>query len=88
MSEEKAYQGRILFVEDEADVLQSLTRFFSSRGFEVHGARSAAVALEMAQAVMPDIAVLDVMLHEGPGDSIQTTDGYEIFTLRGEEDFG
>jgi DNA-binding response OmpR family regulator len=78
LSEEKEYQGRILFVEDEEDVLNSLVRFFSSRGFEVHGARSAEAAISLVQTVMPDIAVLDVMLQEGPGESIQITDGYEV----------
>ena len=87
MSEQTAYQGRILFVEDEADVLQSLKRFFSSKGFEVHGARSAVDALEVANKVMPDIAVLDVMLHEGPGESIQTTDGFEICRQLREQGF-
>jgi DNA-binding response OmpR family regulator len=73
---------RILFVEDELQVLETLLRFFSKEGFEVHGARTGAEALELAARFPPDIAVLDVMLHEGPGGA-EGMDGYEICrTLR------
>ena len=74
MSEKKA---RVLFVEDEEPVLKSLLKFFQLQGYEVFGARSSEEALESIKNSMPDIAVLDVMLHEGPsGDG--TVDGFEI----------
>ena len=40
-----------------------INAFFSAKGFEAHGAQSAVEALKMSK-VMPDIAILDVMLHE------------------------
>ena len=68
---------RTIFVEDEEPVLKSLLKFFQLQGYEVFGARSSEEALDSIQNSMPDIAVLDVMLHEGPsGDG--TVDGFEI----------
>ena len=70
-------KARVLFVEDEEPVLTSLLKFFDKQGYEVYGARSSQEALEVIKRRMPDIAVLDVMLHEGPsGDG--TVDGFEI----------
>lgn len=57
---------RILFVEDESDVLDSLTRFFEREGFDVYGARSLSQALHASDRYPPDLCVLDVMLNEGP----------------------
>lgn len=68
---------RILFVEDEADILQSLLKFFKKQGYDVHGARTGAEALDLAQRYPPDIAVMDVMLHEGPA-GLGGMDGFEI----------
>ena len=58
--------AKILFVEDEEPVLKSLLKFFKKQGFEAYGAQTSEEALNITQQKMPDIAVLDVMLHEGP----------------------
>ncbi|MFT5679103.1 MAG: DNA-binding response OmpR family regulator [Myxococcota bacterium] len=68
---------RILFIEDEADILQSLLKFFKKQGYDVHGAQTGAEALDLAQRYPPDIAVMDVMLHEGPA-GLGGMDGFEI----------
>lgn len=68
---------RILFVEDEQEVLATLVKFFTKQGYEVHSARSGAEALDLASRFPPDIAVLDVMLHEGPAGP-DAMDGFEI----------
>jgi DNA-binding response OmpR family regulator len=68
---------RILFVEDEADILQSLLKFFKKQGYDVHGAQTGAEALDIAQRYPPDLAVMDVMLHEGPA-GLGGMDGFEI----------
>ncbi|MDG1479782.1 MAG: response regulator transcription factor [Myxococcota bacterium] len=68
---------RILFVEDEADILQSLLKFFKKQDYDVHGAQTGAEALDLAQRYPPDIAVMDVMLHEGPA-GLGGMDGFEI----------
>ncbi len=77
--------ARILFVEDEQAVLKRLMKYFEREGFEVRGARTGEEALETAGSFHPDVAVLDVMLHEGPG-GIESMDGYEI--LRGLREAG
>ncbi len=68
--------ARLLFVEDEAEVLKTLLAFFRKAGYDVRGARSGAEAMEVLQGFRPDVVVLDVMLQEGPegGDM----DGFEI----------
>jgi DNA-binding response OmpR family regulator len=66
---------RILFVEDEAAVLDTLTRYFQREGFQVYGARSLSQALHEADRFPPDIAVLDVMLNEGPEPE---HDGFDV----------
>ena len=70
-------KARILLVEDEDQVLKSLERFFSRQGFEVYGAQNPQQALHLAQTKLPDIAVLDVMLHESGGGKGEV-DGFEI----------
>lgn len=57
---------RILFVEDEEEVLRTVRLFFKREGFEVFGARTSQEALDLAERFKPDVAVLDVMLQEGP----------------------
>ena len=78
----KEIQAKILFLEDEQAVLKSLMRFFDRQGFKTLGAQTQEEAIELAQNQNPDIAILDVMLHEGPvsqdsGGSDVKQDGYE-----------
>jgi DNA-binding response OmpR family regulator len=68
---------RILFVEDEIEVLKTLMKFFERQGFTVHGARTGAEAIDIADRNPLDIAVLDVMLQEGPA-GVEGMDGFEI----------
>jgi DNA-binding response OmpR family regulator len=57
---------RILFVEDEEKVLNTLKRFFEREGYDVYGARGMTAALEASHRFPPDLVLLDVMLNEGP----------------------
>lgn len=57
---------RILFVEDELAIQDTLQRFFTKEGFDVQTARSRSEAIEALGRQTPDVAVLDVMLNEGP----------------------
>ena len=58
--------ARILFVEDEVEVLGTLKKYFERQGHIVHGARTGEDALGIVEKFQPDVAVLDVMLQEGP----------------------
>lgn len=57
---------RILIVEDEVSLVDTLKRFFTREGFDVHLARSEGEALDHHVRFPPDVVVLDVMLNEGP----------------------
>ena len=57
---------RLMFVEDEQALTDTLVRFFSKEGFDVYIARSRSEAVENAARFPPDVVVLDVMLNEGP----------------------
>jgi DNA-binding response OmpR family regulator len=57
---------RILFVEDEIALTDTVKRFFTREGFEVHLARSLSEATAIHERHNPDVCVLDVMLNEGP----------------------
>ena len=57
---------RILFVEDELAVTDTLKRFFQREGYDVFIARSLSEALDAYQRHPPDCVVLDVLLNEGP----------------------
>jgi len=69
--------ARILFVEDETEVLGTLTKYFERQGHTVHGARTGEDALAIAERLQPDVAVLDVMLQEGPAGP-DGMNGFEI----------
>lgn len=69
--------ARILFVEDEEEVLETVKKFFSRQGFDAYGARTGADALDLAERFPPDVAVLDVMLQEGP-EGPDGMDGFDI----------
>jgi len=65
-----AANRRLLIVDDNADVLESMTLALAGLGYEVRGCSSGPVALEIASRDPPDVVLLDIGL---PG-----MDGYEI----------
>lgn len=64
---------RILVVDDERDILDTLTYSLQMRDFEVTTATDGLEALEVAKQIRPDAMLLDVML---PG-----CNGYEVSRL-------
>ncbi len=57
----------VLVVEDEDTFVDALTVGLEREGFRVQVARDGAEALEIFDAVQPDLVLLDVMLPEGVG---------------------
>ena len=55
-------QPRILIVEDERGLTQSLTWFFNKEGYEVTVSGDGAEGLRKAQTALPDIVLLDLNL--------------------------
>lgn len=57
----------VLLVDDEADILEILRYNFEQHGYDVHTARNGAAALARAEAIRPDLLVVDVMMPEMDG---------------------
>jgi two-component system phosphate regulon response regulator PhoB len=66
-------QQRILVVDDEPDILGLVTYQLSRQGFRVSTAVNGRTAIETAEAEVPDLIILDLMLPE--------LDGYEALRL-------
>ncbi|MEQ8368317.1 MAG: response regulator [Roseicyclus sp.] len=58
--------GRILLIEDEANILEAIGFILTRAGWEVRGHGNGGTAVEAVARVRPDVVVLDVML---PGRS-------------------
>ena len=54
--------SRMLIVEDEADLCDCLSSFFSGKGFHVRCAFSGEEALDELEADPPDVVLVDIML--------------------------
>lgn len=63
---------RVLVVEDEANIVESLSFLLRQAGFEVSVASDGPVALQMVSDAVPDLVLLDLML--------PTMTGYEVLT--------
>ncbi|MHB1132615.1 MAG: response regulator transcription factor [Chloroflexota bacterium] len=59
--------SRVLLVDDDEAVLNSLRRALALGGYEVRVAADGATALSLAEDEMPDLVVLDVMLPDVSG---------------------
>jgi len=65
---------RVLLVEDEPDIQKVIRLSLTLRGgYEVFIANSGVEAIPLAEQLLPDLILLDVMLPE--------LDGYQIYTL-------
>ncbi|MEM6398057.1 MAG: response regulator [Bacteroidota bacterium] len=60
MEENKKH--RVLVVDDEPAILLSVKFLIERAGFETHAATNGNEAIELAREVLPQIAVLDVMM--------------------------
>ena len=53
---------RLLIVDDERNITNSLSAIFSTRGYDTRGAYSAEEARALIQDWSPDLAIIDVLL--------------------------
>ncbi len=53
---------RILIAEDHPDNREMLTRRLERRGYEVHTAENGQEAVDRAQALMPDLILMDISM--------------------------
>lgn len=73
-----ATSGKILVVDDDPDIVESLRMVLESADYEVEEAASAQEALDRAQDWGPDLILLDIMMPDG-------TEGFHfVWKLRNE----
>ncbi len=58
---------KILIIDDEEDILEFLSYNFKKEGFDVHCSSSAKPALDIANDIIPDIFIVDIMMPEIDG---------------------
>ena len=75
---------RLLFVEDEQALTETLRRFFEREGYDVYTSQSRTEALEHLARFPPDVIMLDVMLNEGPEPE---HDGFAVCKARRDEGY-
>ena len=63
-------QPRILIVEDERGLVQSMTWYFNREGYETVVAHDGQEGLRKAQTLLPDVLLLDIMLPSLDGLSV------------------
>lgn len=69
----KQKKQRILIVEDEADLRNTLKYNLKEQGYKVSTASNGRVGLEKARAKRPDLVILDLMLPEMDGITVVRT---------------
>jgi two-component system alkaline phosphatase synthesis response regulator PhoP len=60
-------QSKILLVDDEVDILEFISYNLEKEGYRVYTAQNGAEAIKVAEKVLPDLIILDVMMPEMDG---------------------
>jgi DNA-binding NtrC family response regulator len=55
-------QSRILVVDDEEEVLNTLTKFLTIKGYDVYTAKDGSKAIEKVKEVRPHVVLLDIIM--------------------------
>ena len=61
---------KILIVDDEQDIVETLKFMLEAQGYECHCAYDGETGLSMAKELMPDLMILDVMMPKMNGYKI------------------
>ncbi|MEY3654142.1 MAG: hypothetical protein RL739_2312 [Pseudomonadota bacterium] len=90
MDTQKFHHGRVLVIEDEADLLEALVTYLNMEGFAADGVSSLVAASHWMSTHEFDVLILDLGLHDGDGLNWLSTHahtqgkGVIITTARGE----
>lgn len=69
---------KILVVEDEKNIRETLVDILQIKGFEVHEADNGQVGLEKVKSVLPDLIISDIMM--------PVMDGFEMIKIIRKDD--
>src|SRR5574339_330146 len=61
---------RVLIIDDQASLLESMREFFEGRGWEVATALRGGQGLQMARTIKPALVVLDLRLPDMDGQRV------------------
>ncbi|MGD8190669.1 response regulator transcription factor [Brevibacillus ginsengisoli] len=68
---EELKNKKLLIVDDEPEIRNMVDRFLRKEGFmRIYQASNCGEAIELCRSIMPDLAILDVMLPDGDGFSL------------------
>ena len=78
---------KILIADDEDEIRNLITATLEDEGYELHMAKDGAQAIEIANEIVPDLAILDIMMPEKTGYEVceeikqnpETRDAYVLF---------
>jgi len=62
LEQQAIVKGKILVIDDETTMLETLSGFFSSRGYQMMTAASAEAALKLIKEEQPSLALIDIKL--------------------------
>ena len=62
LEQQAIVKGKILVIDDETTMLETLSSFFTSRGYQLMTAASAEVALKLIKEEQPALALIDIKL--------------------------
>ena len=68
-------KNRILIIDDDLDILETMGSLLEYEGFEIHSADTVESGIEMIETISPDLILLDVMFPE------KKTRGFEAAIL-------
>ena len=74
---DKTKKNSVLIVDDERSNIIALTRILN-RDYTIYAAKNGSDAIEVANAYLPDVILLDILMPE--------MDGYEVFTALKDSD--
>lgn len=63
---------KILVVDDEKDILDSLSSILKRAHYEVFSTTKGKEAVELAKKIIPDAIILDIMMPDMSGDEVAT----------------
>lgn len=72
----------ILLIEDNEDILENLTEYLELEGYKIIGARNGKSGVELAEKIIPDLIICDVLMPEMDGYQVLDTVSHMAKTFK------